>query len=110
MSQERRVDEFKTTLKSVTSSFQKKKNQMDGHNFYQIELLDQRELSILRVEAENEELRRLNAELWTELLQVNQELANFEAEHEDLEGKYLTMKNNIDKRLKKIEKPLKKSS
>ena len=83
---------------------------MDGHNFYQIELLDQRELSILRVEAENEELRRLNAELWTELLQVNQELANFEAEHEDLEGKYLTMKNNIDKRLKKIEKPLKKSS
>ena len=82
---------------------------MDGHNFYQIELLDPRELSILRVEAENEELRRLNAELWTEIFQVNQELANFEAEHEDLEGKYLTMKNNIDKRLKKVEKRLKKS-
>ena len=59
---------------------------MDGHNFYQIELLDQRELSILRVEAENEELRRLNAELWTELFQVNQELANFEVEHYELEG------------------------
>ena len=83
---------------------------MDGDNFYQIELLDQRELSILRIEAENEELRRLNAELWTELFQVNQELANFEAEHEELEGKYLIMKNNIDKRLKKVEKRLKKSS
>ena len=83
---------------------------MDGHNFYQIELLDPRELSILRVEAENEELRRLNAELWTEIFQVNQELANFEAEHEELEGKYLIMKNNIDKRLKKVEKRLKKSS
>ena len=83
---------------------------MDGHNFYQIELLDRRELSILRVEAENEELRRLNAELWTELFQVNQELTNFEAEHEELEGKYLIMKNNIDKRLKKVEKRLKKLS
>ena len=83
---------------------------MDGHNFYQIELLDRRELSILRVEAENEELRRLNAELWTELFQVNQELTNFEAEHEELVGKYLIMKNNIDKRLKKVEKRLKKSS
>ena len=81
---------------------------MEGHNFYQIELLDQRELSILRVEAENEELRSLNAELWTELFRVNQELANFEAEHEELEGKYLVMKNNIDKRLKKVEKRLKK--
>ena len=67
-------------------------------------------ISILRIEAENEELRRLNAELWTELFQVNQELANFEAEHEELEGKYLIMKNNIDKRLKKVEKRLKKSS
>ena len=83
---------------------------MDGHNFYEIELLNQRELSILRVEAENEELRHLNAELWTELFQVNQELANFEADHEELEEKYLTMKNNIDKRLKKVEKRLKKSS
>ena len=83
---------------------------MNGHNFYEIELLDQRELSILRVEAENEELRHLNAELWTELFQVNQELANFEAEHQELEGKYATMKNNIDKRLKKVEKRLKKSS
>ena len=83
---------------------------MEGHNFYQIELLDQRELSILRVEAENEELRSLNAELWTELFRVNQELANFEAEHEELEGKYLIMKNNIDKRLKKVDKRLKKSS
>ena len=81
---------------------------MEGHNFYQIELLDQRELSIVRVEAENEELRSLNAELWTELFQVNQELANFEAEHEELERKYLIMKNNIDKRLKKVEKRLKK--
>ena len=81
---------------------------MEGHNFYQIELLNQRELSILRVEAENEELRSLNAELWTELFQVNQEMANFEAEHEELEGKYLIMKNNIDKRLKKVEKQLKK--
>ena len=107
MSQERRVDEFKTSLKSVTSSFQKK-IKMEGHNFYQIELLNQRELSILRVEAENEELRSLNAELWTELFRVNQELANFEAEHEELEGKYLVMKNNIDKRLKKVEKRLKK--
>ena len=83
---------------------------MDGHNFYQIELLDQRELSIFRIEAENEELRRLNAELWTELFQVNQELDNFEAEHEELEGKYLIMKNNIKKRLKRVEKRLKKSS
>ena len=83
---------------------------MDGHNFYEIELLNQRELSILRVEAENEELRHLNAELWTELFQVNQELANFEADHEELEEKYLKMKNNIDKRLKKVEKRLKKSS
>ena len=83
---------------------------MDGHNFYEIELLDQRELSILRVEAENEELRHLNAELWTELFHVNQELANFEADHEELEEKYLKMKNNIDKRLKKVEKRLKKSS
>ena len=83
---------------------------MDGHNFYRIELLDRRELSILRVEAENEELRRLNAELWTELFQVNQELTNFEAEHEELVGNYLIMKNNIDKRLKKVEKRLKKSS
>ena len=83
---------------------------MDGHNLYQIELLNWRELSILRIEAENEELRRLNAELWTELFQVNQELANFEAEHEELEEKYLIMKNNIDKRLKKTEKRLKKPS
>ena len=83
---------------------------MDGHNFYEIELLDQRELSILRVEAENEDLRHLNAELWTELFQVNQELANFEADHEELEEKYLKMKNNIDKRLKKVEKRLKISS
>ena len=83
---------------------------MGEHNFYQMELLDQRELSILRVEAENEELRRLNAELWTELFQVNQELANFEAEHEELEAKYMIMKNNIDKRLKRVEKRLKKSS
>ena len=83
---------------------------MDGHNFHQIELLDHRELSILRVEAENEELRRLNAELWTELFQVNQELTNFEAEHQELEGKYLILKNNIDKRLKKVEKRLKKLS
>ena len=89
---------------------------MDGHNFYQIELLDRRELSILRIEAENEELqtfeclRRLNAEVWTELFQVNQELTNFEAEHEELVGKYLIMKNNIDKRLKKVEKRLKKLS
>ena len=30
---------------------------MDGQNFYEIELLNQRELSILRVEAENEELK-----------------------------------------------------
>ena len=71
---------------------------MDGHNLYRIELLNQRELSILRLEAENEELRRLNAELWTELFQVNQELADFEAEDEKLEEKYLMMKNNIDKR------------
>ena len=83
---------------------------MDGHNLYQIELLNWRELSILRIEAENEELRRLNAELWTELFQVNQEFANFEAEHEELEEKYLIMKNNIDKRLKKVEKRLKKPS
>jgi len=82
---------------------------MDGQNFYEIELLNQRELSILRVEAENEDLRRLNAELWTELFHVNQELANFEADHEELEEKYLKMKNNIDKRLKKVEKRLKKS-
>ena len=82
---------------------------MDGHNLYQIELLNWRELSILRIEAENEELRRLNAEVWTELFQVNQELANFEVEHDELEGKYLIMKNNIDKRLKKVEKRLKKS-
>ena len=53
--------------------------------------------------------RRLNAEVWTELFQVNQELANFEVEHDELEGKYLIMKNNIDKRLKKVEKRLKKS-
>ena len=83
---------------------------MDGHNFYQIELLNQRELSILRVEAENEELRRLNTDIWTELFQVNQELTNFEAEHQELEGKYLILKNNIDKRLKKVEKRLKKLS
>ena len=83
---------------------------MDGHNLYRIELLNQRELSILRLEAENEELRRLNAELWTELFQVNQELADFEAEHEKLEEKYLMMKNNIDKRLKKVERRMKKPS
>ena len=83
---------------------------MDGHNLYRIELLNQRELSILRLEAENEELRRLNAELWTELFQVNQELADFEAEYEKLEEKYLMMKNNIDKRLKKVERRMKKPS
>ena len=81
---------------------------MDGNNFYQVELLDQRDLSILRLEAENEELRQLNSELWSEIFNVNEELANLEANHEELEEKYLMMKKNLDKRLKKIEKRLKK--
>ena len=80
---------------------------MDGNNFYQVELLDQRDLSILRLEAENEELRQLNSELWSEIFNVNEELANLEANHEELEEKYLMMKKNLDKRLKKIEKRLK---
>ena len=80
---------------------------MDGNNFYQVELLDQRDLSILRLEAENEELRQLNSELWSEIFNVNEELANLEANHEELEEKYLMIKKNLDKRLKKIEKRLK---
>ena len=61
-----------------------------------LKLLNQRQL-----------LRRLNVELWTKLLQVNQELADFEAEYEKLEGKYSIKKNNIDKRLKNVEKTIK---
>ena len=80
---------------------------MDGNNFYQVELLDQRDLSILRLEIENEELGQLNSELWSEIFKVNEELANLEANHEELEEKYLMMKKNLDKRLKKIEKRLK---
>ena len=81
---------------------------MDGNNFYQVELLDQRDLSILRLEIENEELGQLNSELWSEIFKVNEELANLEANHEELEEKYLMIKKNLDKRLKKIEKRLKK--
>ena len=33
----------------------------------------------------------------------NQELADFEADHEKFEGKYSIMKNNVNKRLKKVE-------
>ena len=80
---------------------------MDGNNFYQVELLDQRDLSILRLEIENEELGQLNSELWSEIFKVNEELANLEANHEELEEKYLMIKKNLDKRLKKIEKRLK---
>ena len=80
---------------------------MDGNNLYQIEFLDQRDLALLRVEAENEELRRLNSELWSELFKVHEEFANFEAEHQELEEKCQILKNNLNKRLKKIEKRLK---
>ena len=85
----------------------RKKIKMDGNNFDQIEFLDQGELALLRVEAENEELRRLNSELWSELFKVNEEFANFESEHQELEEKCQMLKNNLNKRLKKIEKRLK---